>query len=88
MLTRSRSFKYRIQSLSISADGRRAVSGGTDWMVRVQDVAHGVELAAFASGNNVTVLAVTPPGMRVIAGTATGPVHLLELCAHEQPPGA
>ena len=88
MLTRSRSPKYRIQSLSISADGRRAVSGGTDWMVRVQDVAHGVELAAFASDNNVTVLAVTPPGMRVIAGAATGPVHLLELCAHEQPPGA
>jgi len=57
-------------------------------MVRVQDVAHGVELAAFASDNNVTVLAVTPPGMRAIAGTATGPVHLLELCAHEQPPGA
>jgi hypothetical protein len=77
LLTRSRSPKYRIQSLSISADGRRAVSGGTDWMVRVWDVAHRVELAAFASGNNVTVLAVTQPGMRVIAGTATA---LIGIC--------
>ena len=34
---------------------------------------------------SITALAVTLPGTRVIAGTATGPVHLLELRAYEQP---
>ena len=65
----------------------RAVSGGEDGTVRVWYLAHGVELASFASDNSITALAVTLPGTRVIAGTATGPVHLLELCAYEQPLG-
>jgi hypothetical protein len=56
--------------------------------VRVWDVAHGAELACFASDNSITVLAVTPPGTRVIAGTTAGTVHFLELCAYQQPPGA
>jgi WD40 repeat protein len=78
----------RVSAVAVTPDGRRAVSGGDDGMVRVWDVAHGVELASFASDSSITVLAVTPPGIRVIAGTSAGPVHLLELCAYEQPPGA
>ena len=78
----------RVSAVAVTQDGRRAVSGGDDGMVRVWDVAHGVELASFASDSSITVLAVTPPGIRVIAGTSAGPVHLLELCAYEQPPGA
>jgi hypothetical protein len=46
-----------------------------------------VELASFASDNSIAALAVTLPGTRVIAGTATGPVHLLELRAYQKPLG-
>ncbi len=66
--------------MAVSADGRRAVSGG-DQTVRVWDLAHGVELASFVSDNRITTLAATQPGTRVIVGTSAGPVHLLELCA-------
>ena len=48
-------------------------------------VGRGAGFASFASGSSITVLAITPPGTRVIAGTSAGPVHLLELCTHEQP---
>ena len=76
-------------AVAVSADGRRAVSRGfEDRTVRMWDVARGVELASFASDNDITVLAITPPGTRVVAGTSAGPVHLLELCVYEQPPGA
>ena len=43
----------------------------------------GVALASFASDSRITALAATPPGTRVIAGTSTGPVHLLQLCGYE-----
>ena len=79
-----------MQAVAVSADGRRAVSGGDDGTVRVWDLEEGVELAFFASDSKITELAVTPAGTRVIAGTSTGPVHLLELCGYEyasgQPP--
>lgn len=84
----TRSPGYSINSLSISADGRRAVSGGSDGTVRVWDVAQGVELASFATDSAITVLAGSQPGTRVIAGSGAGPVHLLELCAYEHSPGA
>jgi WD40 repeat protein len=74
-----------VHAVAVTADGRRAVSGGADRTVRLWDMAHGEEIASFASDNSITVLAITPPGTCVIAGTLAGPVHLLELCAYEQP---
>ena len=80
-----------VNAVAVSADGRRAVSGGSDdGTVRVWDLEEGVEFAFFAADSTITELAVTPAGTRVIAGTSTGPVHLLELCGYEyasgQPP--
>jgi WD40 repeat protein len=72
-----------VRAVAISADGRRAISGGNDGTVRVWDLTQGAELASFVSGNSITAIAATPAGVRVIAGTSTGPVHLLELCGHE-----
>jgi WD40 repeat protein len=76
-----------VNTVAVSVDARRAVSGGEDGTVRVWDLARGAELASFASDSSITVLAVTPRGTRVIASTRAGPVHLLELRAYEQPPG-
>ena len=79
-----------VRAVAISADGRRAVSGDADGTVRAWDPEEGVGLAFFAADSRISELAITPAGTRVIAGTTTGPVHLLELCGHEyasgQPP--
>jgi hypothetical protein len=61
--------------VAVSADGRRAVSGGGDGPVEAWDLAQGVELASFVSDRKITALAVTLPGTRVTAGTSTFPVH-------------
>jgi WD40 repeat protein len=68
-----------VTAVAVSADGRRAVSGGDDGMVRVWDLTRGFELASFTSDSEISALAATPPGTCVIAGSSTGPVHLLEL---------
>lgn len=79
-----------MHAVAVTADGRRAVSGGHDGTVRAWDLEEGVELAFFAADSSITGLAVTPAGTRVIAGASTGPVHLLKLCGYEyasgQPP--
>ena len=72
-----------VRAIAISADGRRAVSGGKDGTMRLWDLVQGVELASFVSESEVTTIAITPSGARAVAGTSTGPVHLLELCGCE-----
>ena len=76
-----------VAAVAVSADGRRAVSGSGDGTVRAWDLQEGLELAFFAADSMITGLAVTPAGTRVIAGTSTGPVHLLELCGYEYTSG-
>jgi hypothetical protein len=56
-------------------------------MVRERDVAHGAELASFASDSSITALAVAPPGTRVIAGTSAG-LAFSWSCAYQQPSDA
>jgi WD40 repeat protein len=73
----------RVEAVGVSADGCRAISSGTDGTVRMWDLTQDAELASFVSGNSITAIAATPADMRVVAGTSTGPVHLLELCGHE-----
>ena len=72
----------KVAAVAVSADGCRAVSNSGDEKVRMWDLAQGVELACFTSDSQITALAATPSGMRLIAGTSTGPV-LLELCGCE-----
>ena len=80
------SSQYQIRceaAVAVSADGRRAVSGGDDGTVQAWDLAQGAELASFVSDRKITALAVTLPGTRVIAGTSTVSVHFLELGGYE-----
>ena len=71
-----------VAAVAVSANGRHAVSG-TGGTMRIWELEQGIELASFASDNEITALAATPSGMHVIVGTSTGPVHLLELCEYK-----
>jgi len=68
-----------ITAVAVSADGHLAVSGGGR-NVQAWGLEQGVEVASFGTDSTITALAATPPGTRVIVGTSTGPVHLIELC--------
>jgi cytochrome c len=72
-----------VHAVAVSADGRHAISSGHDGTVRIWDRTQGAVLASFVSGNAITVMAATPPGARVVAGTSGGLVYLLELYGYE-----
>jgi WD40 repeat protein len=72
-----------VAAVAVSADGCRAISGGTDGTVRMWDLTQGAELASLVSDSSITAMAATPVGVPVVGGTSTGPVHLLELCGRE-----
>jgi WD40 repeat protein/predicted Ser/Thr protein kinase len=58
-----------INAAAFSADGKQAVSGGTDRTIRLWDVASGKEIRRFVDNKElVAALAFSPDGKRVISG--------------------
>jgi WD40 repeat protein len=71
-----------VRSVSISADGRLAVSGGDDGTVRVWDLDAGTLLHALTGHDRgVTVVAVSADGRRAVSGGDDGTVRVWDLDA-------
>jgi WD40 repeat protein len=65
--------KLNVQCLAISADGRRALSGGHDRTVRVWDLESGQEERRFEGHSNVVeCLTLSADGRRVLSGSWDG----------------
>ncbi len=65
--------------VAISADGTVGTVGGDDRTLRVWNLARGLLLASFTGESTITACALSPDGRLVVAGEATGRVHLLRL---------
>ena len=66
--------------LSVSADGRRAVSGGRDGTVRVWDLGSGARLRTLTGHDGqVYAVAVSADGRRAVSGSEDGTVRVWDL---------
>lgn len=65
-------------------DGRRAVSGSSDGMLRVWDLDTGETLAVTTLDAPVSALAVAPNGRIVVAGDRSGRVHFFDLVSRSR----
>lgn len=70
-----------VSSLATTADGRRAVSGGHDYMVRYWDVIQGTELASFKTAGVVWGVTMAPDGDIALAAGQDRMVHRYDLTA-------
>ena len=69
----------RVTRVAITPDGRRAVSASWDKTLRVWDLESGKELALLTADGPMTSCAVSLDGRTIVAGDASGRVHLLRL---------
>ena len=68
-----------VSAVAVSADGRRAVSGSYDHTVKVWDLESGEAIAGFHAEGAVGGCAMSPDGLTVVVGDASGRVHFLRL---------
>ncbi len=68
-----------VNSVAVTPDGRRAVSGSNDNTLRVWDLETGTTIATFAADASVFACWAAPDGITSIAGDAAGNVHFLRL---------
>ena len=68
-----------VKAVAIAADGRRAVSAGEDYRVKVWDLETGREVVEFTGHRGmVNCIALSPDGQRVVSGADTLKVWELE----------
>ena len=68
-----------MKGVAITADGRRAVSASADNTLRVWDLESGKELALLTADGTTTSCAVSLDGRTIVAGEATGNMHILKM---------
>jgi len=68
-----------VESLAVTPDGRRALSGSWDKTLRLWDLETGQCLAVYHAGDLVHTATFSPDGRRIVCGTHDGQMHFLTL---------
>lgn len=78
-LTLLRGHTEKVNALTFTGDGSRAISCGRDRSVRVWSLAAGQQIASFTADAALRSLAVSHRGDTLAAGDVAGRVHMLDL---------
>src|ERR1700716_2600415 len=75
-----------LNSVAVTPDGTRIVSGSWDRTIRVWDLATGAPLGEALTGHThrVSSVAVTPDGTRIVSGSYDGTVRVWDLATGER----
>jgi WD40 repeat protein len=68
-----------VRAVAVMPDGCRAVSASEDQTLRLWDLESGKEVATFTGESDMDSCAISPDGQTIIAGDASGRVHVLQI---------
>ncbi|QIR41002.1 hypothetical protein HCG51_32855 [Tolypothrix sp. PCC 7910] len=75
---------YSVKALALTPDSKYVISASLDNTLKVWDWQTGEVIASFAGESAINCCAVTPDGVRVVAGDKSGRVHFLRLQGKEE----
>jgi murein L,D-transpeptidase YafK/tricorn protease-like protein len=77
-------YSKAVNAVALSADGRQAVSGGQDNLLRLWDIATGLLLRTFdAQTNSINAVAFSPDGRQVLTGSDDKLLRLWDVATGE-----
>jgi WD40 repeat protein len=68
-----------VNAVTVTPDGRRAVSASADLTLRLWDLKSGEGIATFAGESGMASYAIASDGQTIVAGESSGRVHFLRL---------
>lgn len=68
-----------ISAVVFLPDGKRAVSAGADWLLRVWEVETARQVKEISAGSTVQGLLLLPGGEKILVAIATGAIHIVDL---------
>ena len=75
-----------VSAVAVTADGKRAISGSFDSTLKLWNLETSEVIASFTGESSIYCCAVTPDGVTIVAGEASGRVHFLRLEGIEASP--
>ena len=68
-----------VEAVAVTPNGKNVISGSYDNTLKVWDIETGQVIASFSGDGSLHACAVSPDGVTIIAGEASGRVHFLRL---------
>ncbi|NEP82588.1 MAG: WD40 repeat domain-containing protein, partial [Okeania sp. SIO3B3] len=68
-----------VRAIVVTPDGQQVISASSDHSIKVWNIENGAEIACFTGESSIECCAITPDGMTIVAGEASGNLHFLRV---------